>query len=98
MQTCSRCQTQAPDNADVCPNCQANLKEFSTHAAALKRFRENPRVSAVRVSVADDACPACQAAQGTYPKEEAPLLPTEGCSGAHGCRCFYEPVLSEIYP
>jgi hypothetical protein len=25
-------------------------------------------------------------------------LPVEGCSHALGCRCFYQPVLDEIYP
>lgn len=98
MQTCSRCHTQAADNVEFCPNCQANLKEYSIHALTLKRFRENPRVSSVRISVAADACPACQGVQGSHPKNAVPLLPTEGCSGDHGCRCFYEPVLSEIYP
>jgi hypothetical protein len=98
VQTCSRCNTQAPDNAQTCPNCLAKLSEFSTHAVALKRFQQNPRDLAVRVSVSDEACPACQAVQGTYPKDQAPLLPVEGCSGEQGCRCFYEPILKEIYP
>ena len=98
MQTCSICQTQAADNALACPNCQADLKENSITAVALRRFRENPRVLSVRVSVAADAFPACQAVQGDYPKDRVPLLPVEGCSGSDGCCCFYEPVLSEVYP
>ena len=27
-----------------------------------------------------------------------PTLPVEGCSHGLGCRCYYEPVLTEIYP
>jgi hypothetical protein len=98
VQTCSICHTQAADNALICPNCQANLKENSITAVALQRFRENPRVISVRVSVAGNACPACQAVQGDYPKDRVPSLPVEGCSGGNGCCCFYEPVLSEVYP
>jgi hypothetical protein len=98
MQTCSQCNTQAADQTQNCPNCQADLREFSIHATTLKRFQQNSRVLTVRVSVNGDACPACQAQQGTYPKHQAPVLPVEGCSGEYGCRCFYEPVLKEIYP
>ncbi len=98
MQTCSRCQTLAPDNASNCPNCDADLKEFSASAVALREFRQNARVYAVHVAMAEDACPACEAIQGTYTKENVPTLPVEGCSHPHGCRCFYQPMLSEIYP
>ena len=98
MQTCSNCHIQVADNAISCPNCQADLKENSTTAVALRRFCENPRVLSVRISVAADACPACQAVQGDYPKDRVPMLPVEGCSGSNGCCCFYEPVLSEVYP
>jgi hypothetical protein len=98
LQTCSRCNAQSPDTTYTCVSCQADLREFSTTAVALKRFRTNPRVMYIRVSVDGDCCPSCQEAQGTYPKDEVPLLPQEGCSHAMGCRCFYEPVLSEIYP
>ncbi len=98
MQTCSICHSQSPDYALTCPNCQADLKENSSTAVALKRFRENPRVLSVRVAVAADACPACQDVQGDYPKDRVPTLPVEGCSGGSGCCCFYEPVLSEVYP
>ena len=65
---------------------------------ALKRFQSNPRVSLVRISVSNDACPVCQQAQGAYPKDMTPRLPLEGCSHSRGCQCFYEPVLHEIYP
>ncbi len=98
MQTCSICNAQSPDTSAQCTACQANLSEFSTTAMALKRFQSNPRVSAVRISVSNDACPVCQQAQGAYPKDEVPRLPIEGCSNGKGCQCFYEPVLSEIYP
>jgi hypothetical protein len=67
-------------------------------AQALKKLKNNERVSLIRISVADNCCPACAAAQGAYPKESVPVLPIEGCSHGLGCRCFYEPVLTEIYP
>ncbi len=98
MQICSRCNAQSPDSALFCTNCQADLREFSNTAMALKRFRLNPRVMNVRLVVADNCCPACQQAERTYEKTLAPSLPVEGCSHALGCRCFYEPMLSEIYP
>lgn len=98
MQTCSLCSTQSPDAVQVCPTCQADLREFSTTAAALQRFQKNPRVKIIHLSVAGDACPACRAVQGVYEKDLAPHLPVEGCSHANGCRCFYEPVLDEIFP
>ena len=98
MQTCSKCQTQSPDAATICAGCQADLSEWSESAVALKRFQENPRVQYVRIAVAGDCCPACRAAQGAYEKKEAPRLPVEGCSHENGCRCFYQPFLTEIYP
>ncbi len=98
MQTCSRCNTQSPDTALACPKCGADLRELSTTAVALRKFKENPRVNAVNVIVHGDACPACQAIQGTYPKDQVPRLPVEGCSCEKGCRCFYQPLLEEIFP
>ena len=98
MQTCSRCNTQSPDMAPHCSNCNAELKGFSTTAVALKRFQENPRVRDVRVVVAHDCCPICSATEGTYKKDDVPSLPVDGCSHPMGCRCFYEPMLTEIYP
>jgi hypothetical protein len=74
------------------------LKEFSSFAVTLKRFQENPRVIAVRLAVSGDSCPACQVYEGTYPKDKVPALPILGCSHENGCGCFYEPVLSEIFP
>lgn len=98
MQNCTRCNTQSADTEVTCPNCGADLKEFSKTAVALRKFQENPRVIAVHVIVHADACPACQAIQGTYPKDRVPKLPVEGCSEANGCRCFYQPLLEEIFP
>ena len=95
MQTCSRCHTQAPDTARVCPSCGADLREFSVRAVTLRSYREHPRVKFIRVVVAADACPACLAVAGTYAKDEVPTLPVEGCSHPHGCRCTYEPLYGE---
>lgn len=98
VQTCSQCNTQSPDKSSNCSNCNADLKEYSTTAIALKRFKDNPRVRDIRVVVAHNCCPACLTMEGTYKKEMAPSLPIEGCSHPLGCRCFYEPMLLEIYP
>jgi len=98
LQTCSRCNASSLDTAIECVNCKSDLRQFSTTAVALKNFKENPRVSIVRINVAVDACPLCYESRGTFPKEAAPTLPHEGCSHPHGCRCAYEPVLNEIYP
>jgi len=98
VQTCTRCNTPSPDAVQICPNCQADLREFSTTAVTLKKFQANPRVSLLRVIVPEDACPACMEAAGTYKKAVTPRLPVEGCSEPGGCRAFYEPLLNEIYP
>ena len=98
MQTCSKCNAQSPDAATNCINCQADLSEFSNTAVAYKRLMGNPRVLNVRLVVAQDCCPACREAEMTYAKDKLPQLPVDGCSHALGCRCFYEPMLSEIYP
>lgn len=98
MQTCSKCHAQSPDAASRCSGCGADLNEWSNTAASLSRMRANPRVSYVRIAVADNCCPACRQAEGAYEKSTAPRLPVEGCSHANGCRCFYQPVLEEIYP
>ncbi len=95
MQTCSKCNASSPDTALACVNCQADLKEYSLTAVALKKMQANPRVKAVRVSVAHDACPHCYELLNTYPKDAVPPLPHLGCSHENGCRCFYEPVLAE---
>jgi hypothetical protein len=98
VQTCTRCNKQSPDTATNCTHCNVDLSDFSTTAVALKRFQANSRVRLVRISVAADACPVCYEVQGAYPKDEVPRLPIEGCSHYKGCRCFYEPVLDEIFP
>jgi hypothetical protein len=98
VQTCGVCRTQSPDEVLVCPRCGADLRTQSENAQVLARLQANPRVSLIRISIMDNCCPACAAAQGAYPKETAPALPTEGCSHPLGCRCHYEPVLTEVYP
>ena len=98
MQTCSICNALSPDSAAVCSNCNADLKENSETAIVLKRFRANQRVKNVRLVVSYDCCPACRHAEGTYQKDEVPTLPVPGCSHSLGCRCFYEPMLNDIYP
>ena len=95
MQTCGICHAQSPDQATHCVQCGADLREHSVRALALRRYRENPRVKYIRVVVAADACPACLAVAGTYPKDAVPRLPVEGCSHEHGCRCFYEPLFGD---
>ena len=96
MQTCSSCNASSPDGANTCVHCRADLRQFSTTSVALKKFQKNPRVQAVRISVAGDSCPHCREFYRTYPKNSVPILPHTGCSHEHGCRCFYEPVLSEM--
>ncbi len=98
MQNCSVCNALSPDEATHCANCQADLSELSQTAVALKRLQGNPRVQHVILSVMEDGCPACSELQGAYSKDQVPHLPVEGCSHQLGCRCFYQPVLSEIYP
>ena len=98
MQTCSKCNHNSPDSESNCVNCGVDLMVFSTHAVLLKKIIENPRVSAIRVSVAKDACTTCRAVEGVYAKENVPTLPVEGCSNAKGCNCAYAPILEEVYP
>ena len=98
MQTCSKCNASSLDHALECGNCHANLGEFSTNAVTLRQYKENPRVSLIRINVAGDACPLCYESRGSFEKDAVPRLPHEGCSHARGCRCTYEPVLNEIYP
>lgn len=98
MQTCSLCNASSPDRASRCTHCQAMLAEHSTTAHALKRFQENPRVKSVTVVSSYDACSHCYEQLGTYPVNELPHLPHKGCSHTNGCRCFYIPVLNDIYP
>jgi hypothetical protein len=98
VQHCTRCNTQSPDTVQDCQNCGADLSEFAKTAVTLRKFIENPRVFAVHLIVHEDACPVCQQIAGTYPKDQAPLLPVEGCSHPQGCRCFYQPLLETLFP
>ena len=98
MQTCTKCNQPSPDPAEVCSQCGADLSIHSTIAQALGKMKSNPRVSEIRLIVADDACPACRKNEGTYAKDALPELPDVGCSHRLGCRCFYEPVLNIIFP
>ena len=98
MQTCSLCNASSPDQASHCKNCKADLSEHSTTAHALKRFQENSRVNSVTVAASYNACSYCYEQLDTYPVDEVPSLPHKGCSHTNGCRCFYIPVLNDIYP
>lgn len=98
MQTCFKCNAQSPDTASYCFNCTADLSEFSNTMVALKKFQANSRVDHVIVATYDNACPACLEHQGAFPKDSAPILPIKGCSHPNGCRCFYQPVLNDIFP
>jgi hypothetical protein len=98
VQICSKCHASSPDEAANCAQCGADLSQWSNTAVALKRFQDNARVIYVRISVAEDCCPACREAEGAYAKGSVPSLPIEGCSHQNGCRCFYQPVLDEVYP
>lgn len=98
MQTCSLCIHQNVDTATECKFCDADLSQHSTASRARVTLQENPRVSRIRLIVADDACPACRELEGDYAKNDLPDLPTRGCSNPHTCRCFYEPMLVEVYP
>lgn len=98
MQTCTRCSASSPDDALHCSNCSADLSQWSETSVALKQMQANPRVSSIRILVQNDCCPQCQKAFGVYEKDKVPHLPVEGCSHANGCRCFYAPILSQLYP
>ena len=98
MRNCTLCRVQSPDTVSECVGCGADLTMHSATAVALRQLRANDRVSRIRLIVADDACPACRAAEGEFVKNAVPVLPVRGCSHALGCRCFYQPALVEIYP
>jgi hypothetical protein len=98
VQTCTRCNILSSDSATHCVNCQADLSEFSETSAALRRLQNNPRVKNIRLVVMHDCCPACREVEGTYEKTGVPRLPVEGCSHGLSCRCFYQPMLDEIFP
>ncbi len=76
------------------------ITDFSQHpaAAALEKFKTNPRISKIRLIVPHDACPTCRHLEGEYEKDEVPELPLLDCSHPLGCRSFYEPKIEEIFP
>jgi hypothetical protein len=92
------CNAQSNDLARSCGKCGADLAVESTTARARANFLANGRVRAVRIVHMDNCCRACAGHYGTYPKDQVPVLPVEGCSHELGCRCFYQPELTEIYP
>ncbi len=98
MRTCTQCKAYSPDEATECTRCGRDLSEYSATAIALARLRANPRVGTIRLIPNADCCPTCHEAEGGWPKDKVPELPIPGCSHRYGCRCFYEPVLLEIYP
>ena len=98
LRNCTVCRAQSDDTAVVCVQCGSELAVHSATAVALRQLQANPRVNRVRLIVDDDGCPACRAAEGEFLKDRVPGLPVRGCSHAHGCRCFYQPALTEIYP
>ena len=80
------------------PNVEEQLKyKREQQADILARLKANPRTTVVRVA-APEQCNVGQSVQGVYSKEDAPVLPIEGCSLENGCICTYEPILEDIYP
>jgi hypothetical protein len=98
VQTCTRCSASSPDDAQTCANCKADLSQWSETSVALKQMQANPRVSAIRILIQGDCCPNCRTAFGAYEKDRVPKLPHPGCSHENGCRCFYAPILNQLYP
>lgn len=98
MQTCSKCNHISPDSELNCLNCGTNLSEFSEYTLSRKKLIDNPRVTAIRISVSKNACPTCRQSEGVYTKQSLPILPIEGCSSPNGCNCHYAPILDEIFP
>jgi len=91
---------QTMPTSDEARSTAQRITDFSQHpaAAALERFRANPRVSTIRIIVPQDACPTCRQLEGEYEKDDVPELPLQDCSHPLGCRSFYEPKLEEIFP
>jgi uncharacterized protein (UPF0212 family) len=88
MPRCAECNVQVADGATRCPTCGADLSRRAATVAALARFQDNVRVSMVRVSVADDCCPACAAMQGDLAPIQWTLIMGElsRCSNSAGLR------------
>jgi hypothetical protein len=93
-----RVRSPSPDTVTKCRSCGSDLAQTSATAVALAKLRANPRVLRIRLMRAADSCPACQLAEGEFPKDSTPDLPIPGCSHPHGCRCFYAPALSSSTP
>lgn len=93
-------QKQHNETSQDIPSRTNRITDFSEHPAAkaLERFQDNPRVSRIRLIVPHDACPSCRHLEGEYDKDDVPELPLLSCSHPLGCRSFYEPMLTEIYP
>ena len=66
-------------------------------AQMLARLQANPRVDKVLLSAPDD-CQFGLSIQGTYEKDNVPVVPRKECSRPGGCICTYDPVLNTIYP
>ena len=66
-------------------------------ADMLKRMQENSRISAIRLA-APENCQLGLSIQGTYDKDNVPVVPRKECSRPGGCICTYEPVLNTIHP
>ena len=98
MRTCTVCGLQSLDSVRLCARCQSDLDVSSATSVAKRQLSTNPLVTRVRVLASADACPACQSATGEFAKDALPDLPVRGCSHPMGCRCFYEPALSTIFP
>lgn len=100
MRECALCGAETDDHVELCPRCGADLSVDSVRAHALKSIRESPRSPYIYVAAPAGACPICQRGQGSWPKdsERLPVLPHEGCSCLHGCRCRYEPLVVEVGP
>jgi hypothetical protein len=98
MRQCANCLTESEDHIVECPKCGADLKTDSVRARALQQIVSSPRATMLRVVSWHDCCPACRAVEGAHPFDNVPELPVPGCSGEHGCRCQYEPVVIEVGP
>ena len=59
----------------------------------LAEHRRSSVVKAIKISAAPDACEACKALVGVYPKDNVPELPNPACTNPMGCRCTYIPVI-----
>ncbi len=96
LNRCPHCLKPIHVPAGDCPHCGAHLD--LTPEQALEILRKNPAVKAIRIIVNRDACAACMYVEGTYPPDQVPLLPVPDCSHPLGCRCYYEPLLDDIFP